>query len=77
MPFYFRKECPLNSGYLTPWPQIPDGVEVNEWLHSLKRHERRALMRSLRDKQAKNNSDEMQNWTQSRKQPRPLPDNHE
>ncbi|MBF8869523.1 hypothetical protein GUK05_04655 [Escherichia coli] len=22
MPFYFRKECPLNSGYLT----IPDGM---------------------------------------------------
>ncbi len=36
-----------------PWPQLPDGVEVNEWMHSLKRHERRALMRSLRDKQAK------------------------
>ncbi|HCB9545217.1 TPA: replication endonuclease, partial [Escherichia coli] len=60
-----------------PWPQLPDGVEVNEWMRSLKRHERRALMRSLRDKQAKNSSDEMQNWTQSRKQPRPLPDNHE
>lgn len=60
-----------------PWPQIPDGVDVDEWMRSLKRHERRALMRSLRDKQAKNNSDEMQNWTQSRKQPRPLPDNHE
>ncbi|EFN7493300.1 replication endonuclease, partial [Escherichia coli] len=52
-----------------PWPQLPDGVEVNEWIRSLKRHERRALMRSLRDKQAKNSSDEMQNWTQSRKQP--------
>ena len=37
-----------------PWPQLPDGVEVNEWMRSLKRHERRALMRSLRDKQAKN-----------------------
>ncbi|MCD3949247.1 replication endonuclease [Escherichia coli] len=61
----------------TPWPQIPDGVDVNEWMRSLKRHERRALMRSLRDKQAKNSSDEMQNWTQSRKQPQPLPDNHE
>ncbi|HBH7736480.1 TPA: replication endonuclease, partial [Escherichia coli] len=61
----------------TPWPQLPDGVEVNEWMRSLKQHERRALMRSLRDKQAKNSSDEMQNWTQSRKQPRPLPDNHE
>ncbi|HBD3899484.1 TPA: replication endonuclease, partial [Escherichia coli] len=60
-----------------PWPQLPDGVDVDEWMRSLKRHERRALMRSLRDKQAKNNSDEMQNWTQSRKQPRPLPDNHE
>ncbi|ENA6785812.1 replication endonuclease, partial [Escherichia coli] len=60
-----------------PWPQLPDGVEVNEWMRSLKRHERRTLMRSLRDKQAKNSSDEMQNWTQSRKQPRPLPDNHE
>ncbi|EGF1752139.1 replication endonuclease [Escherichia coli] len=60
-----------------PWPQLPDGVDVNEWMRSLKRHERRALMRSLRDKQAKNSSDEMQNWTQSRKQPRPLPDNHE
>ncbi|EPE4770272.1 replication endonuclease, partial [Escherichia coli] len=60
-----------------PWPQLPDGVEVNEWMRSLKRHERRALMRSLRDKQTKNSSDEMQNWTQSRKQPRPLPDNHE
>ncbi|WP_172942545.1 replication endonuclease, partial [Escherichia coli] len=60
-----------------PWPQLPDGIEVNEWMRSLKRHERRALMRSLRDKQAKNSSDEMQNWTQSRKQPRPLPDNHE
>ncbi|HIA4160373.1 TPA: replication endonuclease, partial [Escherichia coli] len=61
----------------TPWTQIPDGVDVDEWMRSLKRHERRALMRSLRDKQAKNSSDEMQNWTQSRKQPRPLPDNHE
>ncbi|HCN8248284.1 replication endonuclease [Escherichia coli] len=60
-----------------PWPQLPDGIEVNEWMRSLKRHERRALMRSLRDKQAKNSSDEMQNWTQSRKQPQPLPDNHE
>lgn len=60
-----------------PWPQLPDGIEVNEWMRSLKRHERRALMRSLRDKQAKNSSDEMQSWTQSRKQPRPLPDNHE
>ncbi|EQB1244174.1 replication endonuclease [Escherichia coli] len=60
-----------------PWPQLPDGVEVNEWMRSLKRHERRALMRSLRDKQAKNSSDEMQSWTQSRKQQRPLPDNHE
>ncbi|EME5608973.1 replication endonuclease, partial [Escherichia coli] len=56
-----------------PWPQLPDGVEVNEWMRSLKRHERRALMRSLRDKQAKNSSDEMQSWTQSRKQQRPLP----
>ncbi len=36
-----------------PWPQLPDGVDVNEWMRSLKRHERRALMRSLRDKQAK------------------------
>ncbi|WP_440216681.1 replication endonuclease, partial [Escherichia coli] len=60
-----------------PWPQLPEGVDVNEWMRSLKRHERRALMRSLRDKQAKNSSDEMQNWTQSRKQPQPLPDNHE
>ncbi|ENE7370850.1 replication endonuclease, partial [Escherichia coli] len=60
-----------------PWPQLPDGVEVNEWMRSLKRHERRALMRSLRDKQAKNSSDEMQSWTQSRKQQRTLPDNHE
>ncbi|EII46483.1 bacteriophage replication protein A domain protein [Escherichia coli 2.3916] len=60
-----------------PWPQLPDGIEVNEWMRSLKRHERRALMRSLRDKQAKNSSDEMQSWTQSRKQQRPLPDNHE
>ncbi|MBB9957484.1 replication endonuclease, partial [Escherichia coli] len=60
-----------------PWPQLPDGVDVDEWVHSLKRHERRALMRSLRDKQAKNSSDEMQSWTQSRKQQRPLPDNHE
>ncbi|EES1846135.1 replication endonuclease [Escherichia coli] len=60
-----------------PWPQLPDGVEVNEWMRSLKRHERRALTRSLRDKQAKNSSDEMQSWTQSRKQQRPLPDNHE
>ncbi|MEK0045923.1 replication endonuclease, partial [Escherichia albertii] len=60
-----------------PWPQLPDGVEVNEWMRSLKRHERRALMRSLRDKQAKNSSDEMQSWTQSRKQQRLLPDNHE
>ncbi|HAN7627290.1 TPA: replication endonuclease [Escherichia coli] len=60
-----------------PWPQLPDGVDVDEWMRSLKRHERRALMRSLRDKQAKNSSDEMQNWTQSRKQPQPLPDNHE
>lgn len=60
-----------------PWPQLPDGVDVNEWMRSLKRHERRALMRSLRDKQAKNSSDEMQSWTQSRKQQRPLPDNHE
>ncbi len=50
---------------------------MNEWMRSLKRHERRALMRSLRDKQAKNSSDEMQSWTQSRKQQRPLPDNHE
>ncbi|EHS3118922.1 replication endonuclease, partial [Escherichia coli] len=60
-----------------PWPQLPEGVDVNEWMRSLKRHERRALMRSLRDKQAKNSSDKMQNWTQSRKQPQPLPDNHE
>ncbi|EPO2670956.1 replication endonuclease, partial [Escherichia coli] len=60
-----------------PWPQLPDGVDVDEWVRSLKRHERRALMRSLRDKQAKNSSDEMQSWTQSRKQQRPLPDNHE
>ncbi|HDD9242786.1 TPA: replication endonuclease, partial [Escherichia coli] len=60
-----------------PWPRLPEGVDVNEWMRSLKRHERRALMRSLRDKQAKNSSDEMQNWTQSRKQPQPLPDNHE
>ncbi|HHH7784806.1 TPA: replication endonuclease, partial [Escherichia coli] len=60
-----------------PWPQLPDGVDVDEWMRSLKRHERRALMRSLRDKQAKNSSDEMQNWTQSRKQPQPLPDKHE
>lgn len=35
------------------WPQLPDGVDVDEWMRSLKRHERRALMRSLRDKQAK------------------------
>ncbi|XTZ36736.1 replication endonuclease [Salmonella enterica] len=61
----------------TPWPQLPDGVEVNEWMRSLKRHERRALMRSLRDKQTNTSSNDMQNWTQSRKQQRPLPDNHE
>ncbi|MCV5976465.1 replication endonuclease, partial [Escherichia coli] len=24
-----------------PWPQLPDGIEVNEWMRSLKRHERR------------------------------------
>ncbi len=36
-----------------PWPQLPDGVDVNEWMRSLKQHQRRALMRSLRDKQAK------------------------
>ncbi len=57
--------------------QLPDGVDVDEWMRSLKRHERLVLMRSLRDKQAKNSSDEMQSWTQSRKQQRPLPDNHE
>ncbi len=60
-----------------PWPEMPPNVSVTDWLRSLKQHERRALMRSLCDKQAKNSSDDMQNRTQSRKQPRPLPDNHE
>ncbi len=45
-----------NSGTEQPeerpvlWPQLSDGVDVNEWMRSLKRHERRALMRSLREK---------------------------
>lgn len=32
------------------WPEMPQDVPVDDWIRSLKRNERRALMRSLRDK---------------------------
>ncbi|EFZ50422.1 hypothetical protein SS53G_5085 [Shigella sonnei 53G] len=31
MPFYFRKECPLNSGYLTTHP-IKSGVTFSVFI---------------------------------------------
>ncbi|EGB0936812.1 replication endonuclease, partial [Escherichia coli] len=56
-----------------PWPQLPDGVEVNEWMRSLKRHERRALMRSLREKPVNTSSGDTPDRMAGHKQPPDIP----
>ncbi|WP_308732912.1 replication endonuclease [Escherichia coli] len=53
----------------TPWPQLPDGVDVNEWMRSLKRHERRALMRSLREKPVNTSTGDTSGWMAGHTQP--------
>ncbi|MBA0142246.1 antitermination protein [Escherichia coli] len=34
MPFYFRKECPLNSGYLS---NVTDAISLDTWKKTVKR----------------------------------------
>ncbi|MGK7506384.1 replication endonuclease [Salmonella enterica] len=55
------------------WPQLPDGVDVNEWMRSLKRHERRALMRSLREKLVNSGDGDTSVRVASSKQPPDIP----
>ncbi|EGO9718501.1 replication endonuclease [Shigella boydii] len=55
------------------WPEMPPDAPVDDWLRSLKRHERRALMRSLREKPVNTSGGDTSDRIAGHKQPPDAP----